>query len=417
MSGTIDIEGFRADLKAISQNDYPRLTLLKLPFNWLVPGAGPGQPQMRGFTPVANYNGVTPIVVPFPAGSAIGDFAVVMFGTGTGPAGWDATIPAGWSLVYGGPGVNLQKANPVITKVLTAGDISAGGVSVAVNPASRNDVAAVVMIGATGGVREVDVINTNAPSIPATNPETVSTSADVVTSDFMILFGSSWANVSPGVVQVNTGVQLSQDQSGIQAGVLGYQLPAGDGIQNATFEWVGNQPGNGQSVSIIVIQQANPDLAGFPAPVNSVPLAGPMNFLALVSEAIDEQGVYWQSAQVGQGIAAGWLRFNGTNNAWIPMAFGDPMMRGFQQAADNYSGTPIAGMGFQAIEQAFGRLDWQPATPVFYGSGAPPAPEYVLAFAGLSVGLGAGIGNGAGDTYAIPTAAGPIKREKDACLL
>jgi hypothetical protein len=155
------------------------------------------------------------------------------------------------------------------------------------------------------------------------------------------------------------------------------------------------------------------------APVTSIPLNGPMNLLALVSEALDEQGIYQKTSLLGQEAAAGFVRLNGPGNVWIPISFVSPLTPGYVTTLNNYGLNPLAGTGFSEIEGPFHQLDWKPAAPQYYTGPTPPTTPagFLLAFVGTSMGVGAAVGAGNSSTYAIPTSAGPVDRMKRAGLL
>lgn len=217
-------------------------------------------------------------------------------------------------------------------------------------------------------------------------------------------------NVNFGIDSSNLGGSLFSTLSILLA------VPDFTPSQNATG-WPGfaNPPGQ-----VLLILSQDGGQASTPPVVTSIPLNGPMNIFALVSEAIDEQGDYCASALIGQQSAAGFIRLNGQGNVWIPMSFADPLTPGYVTTEDNFAFTPIAGTGFSELEAPFHQLDWRPASPVYYVGNPPTTPPgFLLAFVGMNIGVGAREDGGVGDasTYAIPSAAGPITRLKKACLL
>jgi hypothetical protein len=184
------------------------------------------------------------------------------------------------------------------------------------------------------------------------------------------------------------------------------------------INWGGG--GGNQSDAIVVLEgDFTNDVDPSSAPVTAIALNGPMNILALVSEAIDEQGNYAASNLIGQQGAAGWIRINGPGNVWVPLSFADPLTPGYVTTQNNYALCPLAGTGFSELEAPFHRLDWRPASPTFYSSTNPPSEPngYLLAFVSMSMGVGAKVGDGNSSTYAIPSSAGPVVREKAAGVL
>lgn len=154
--------------------------------------------------------------------------------------------------------------------------------------------------------------------------------------------------------------------------------------------------------------------SSYPGGIYPVPLLTPGNNLILTYEALDENGIYWQSKPAAGSLSAGnvtnlaqgFARFN-KRGPWLPISMFSPLMQGMASVNSNYSGNPIIGAGYSSVQMPIGYMEWQvPAT--FQQTG------FMLAFFGLNFGLGSGIGNGNGSTYAIPSSAGPIDRERAA---
>lgn len=145
-----------------------------------------------------------------------------------------------------------------------------------------------------------------------------------------------------------------------------------------------------------------------------VPLPAAGNNLVLTYEALDESGNYLRSVPaagslnpgVSTLLAQGFARFNG-RGPWLPLSMFSPLMQGLYTAGANYTSNPIIGGGLSSVQMPIQQMEWQ-VNSSFQQSG------YMLAFFGMNYGLGSGIGNGSGSTYAIPSAAGPITREKAA---
>lgn len=399
--GTIDEAGFREDLQNIARNQYPPLQLIKLPFNW--------------FTPAVSGLVQTSVGVG-PPNSASASFA---------------STTAGNTLVAF---VVAQQSNPQAFPVVPVVTDSRGNVYTETGGDSGMPVGSVVLIcpSCNGGsiVVSASASNPNGPQSPiilyiaevagVASTQTVG-GADTVTlpgntGDLALAVGATdsnngvWTNSSgwlqlQGVpAQSNTqSLMLSQTMSGASSTLT-----------------VSNSNNLGHDVKLAMVSfhfGAGGDPT--PPPITSLALNGPCNFLALVSEAIDEQGNYLQSGLLGQQAAAGFIRLNGDGNVWIPISFVDPLTPGYVTTNNNYSTTPLAGTGFSALEAPFHKLDWRPSAPINYSGPFPPTtPDgFLLAFVGLSIGVGAGIGSGTSSTHAIPSAAGPVDRKKDAGLL
>jgi hypothetical protein len=233
-----------------------------------------------------------------------------------------------------------------------------------------------------------------------------------------IYFQSGAAAVGTFVPSINRGTLLQSTSVSTWAGQIKSENFSTDGIQSIGFETPGTAPANGV-YDLVVVFLAVPQSAFPPPPNNPISLSGPNNFFSLVNEAIDEQGQYWESLFQNAQAAAGFIRLNGQGNVWFPVSLMGPLVPGFATSNPNYTGTPIAGTGFSAIEAPFGQLEWIPGVPTFYSGSTPPTepPGYLLAYVSVSVGTGSGIGNGNASTYAIPSSAGPVERLKKACLL
>lgn len=400
--GTIDWPAFRADLKAISRNDYPNVQLVKLPFNWFQ-RTTVITPVVRGSGQLFVSSGPT-ATIPLPAGCVVGDLAVVSILPVT-PLG---TMPAGWTQVGYAPGTG-----PCIGvsywKNLTAGDIATG--SVTYTGTSNYAMGICVIEGATTtGIFEVDAANPT--SIPGDN--TVSTSAGVTAGMAGIYFGAGAYFATGWLPSINRGTVIqSGTGNGNEALVMNFESNISTaGVQNVIFSQ--NLTNTyGYYNAVVIISPAVAPIAEVSPPVTPIPLNGPMNFLSLVSEAIDEDGFYHQSYFPSTGPGSGYVRLNGQGNVWIPVCQAGPLMAGLATASDDYTATPIARTGFGAVEAPFGQLDWQPAVPIIY-SGAAPAgpPAYLLAVLSVSLGTGAATGAGDSSTYAIPSSAGPVDRFK-----
>lgn len=404
--GTIDESGFRADLQAIAQNDYPPLQLVKLPFNWFVPQSGGIlQSVLDGITAT--------VLVP---GTRNGDAIVVFFTIiNNGPASgalltdFQLTDTAGNHYV----GIVQHQTNfagfnsyGFIAQNIAGGSVTITIASVLYPVAEVGGVIAIEVGGVTGITSVSGGNETTGVAVCGVGDLALSWAGRTEAGAYSWTQSSGWTQLAEGTYP---GVGFS-----------GFQLVAGGSTIFNTM--VPTPPsgaaGNDQLLIVLRGDFVNTP-AGVPPPLTSVPLPGPCNFIALVSEAIDENGQYQESALIGQQAAAGFIRLNGGGNVWIPISFAPPLIPGYVTSSDNYANNPIAGTGFSAIEAPFGVLDWQPASPVYYSGPNPPStPDgFLLAFVGLSVGVGASTGAGSSSTHAIPSAAGPIARLKDAGLI
>jgi hypothetical protein len=106
----------------------------------IAPGAGaPAGPTLRGHNLTLSQSGS--VVAPFVTGAAAGDTAFLFCSDA-----WAATAPAGWSTLANDTGAFINGA--IFTKVLSAGDISAGNVTVSFAGGYGEAVAQACFIGA-----------------------------------------------------------------------------------------------------------------------------------------------------------------------------------------------------------------------------------------------------------------------------
>lgn len=86
--------------------------------------------------------------VPFPAGTVAGDFIVITY-----ESGWTVLTPSGWTQNYGAVGGN--GSGEVISKIMTSGDITAGGVTLTTSGGSFPGGANVVRFPGGGSIRTI----------------------------------------------------------------------------------------------------------------------------------------------------------------------------------------------------------------------------------------------------------------------
>jgi hypothetical protein len=176
----------------------------------------------------------------FPAGSAIGDLAVVFC-----EKQYPVDTPSGWTSIY------LNGYRMAAYKVLTSGDIATGTVTVQATAPYLGTNAnitggLVVFVGAGGGVREYEVA-VAASGFGATLTNT--TSGAVLSTDTAIYWASTigasaFPTITPASGSANT--LQSASSSGIYS-VLADQLMPGGALA------VANLFGNGDYVAIQVI--------------------------------------------------------------------------------------------------------------------------------------------------------------------
>jgi hypothetical protein len=414
-AGTIDESAFRADLAAISQNDYPPLQLVKLPFNWFAPQTAG---IIQTVSAVGVRNNIASFLFPNPVknGSTI---VIINGGTVTyGASIWTSTAGD----VFTNAGIaNLNNYQSLEINVCMAAVGGARTFSAVANGGSISAFTSGFFAFEIGGVAAVRAF----AGSQAYTATVAAHANDLVLFSAMQGGGSlnptagvigGWGlNASLGVVDTNNNFAVTlPNVCGLYVSTT--KPTAAGNVTDGPTGTGGYTP----VCALLALQMSTG--GGAPinqAPVTSIPLNGPMNLLALVSEALDEQGIYQKTSLLGQQAAAGFVRLNGPGNVWIPISFVSPLTPGYVTTLNNYGLNPLAGTGFSEIEGPFHQLDWKPAAPQYYTGPTPPTTPvgFLLAFVGTSMGVGAAVGAGNSSTYAIPTAAGPVDRMKRAGLL
>lgn len=415
-AGTIDEAAFRADLAAISQNDYPPLQLVKLPFNWFAKQTVGIRQVVQGIQDV-NTGDVT-LVFPNPVQNGS---AIVLIGSNISSPSSTACVSTQGDIftsVIAYPGyavvdvlMCLSAVGGATSLIVTTPTGFGGGAACGV---VAFEMGGVVGLRA-GGVGVGWQGTQNYHNVP---PPATITGAQA--GDYVFSFTTGLSDPDHGT-DTNSGfAELITPSSAVNTIYSSYQVvPTTASVTNG-FTYTGVYSARLVSTVVFALETAAPAPPSLNlAPVTSIPLNGPMNLLALVSEALDEQGLYQETALLGQQAAAGFIRLNGPGNVWIPISFASPLTPGFVTTLNNYGLNPLAGTGFSEIEGPFHQLDWKPAVPVYYSGSAPPSTPagFLLAFVGMSMGVGAAVGAGSSSTYAIPTAAAPLDRMRKACLL
>jgi hypothetical protein len=213
---------------------------------------------IRGTSIVATPS-TNSLVVPFPAGCQVGDQAILFAGHPNA-----LTAPAGWSNLqntFGG----ANWAGQTCQKTLTAGDIAAGSATVTAGGGAGDGVAAMLVINSAnaGTVRETDAARNGTGS----NAVQITTSANVLSTDFSIYFGSNGAN---SLDTVSRGTQYQQATAGsghTASGCLYAELPAPKGATTVTFNYP--TAGFGNYEVIVVVQITNPPAPGLDCAVST----------------------------------------------------------------------------------------------------------------------------------------------------
>lgn len=211
--------------------------------------SGGATPEIRG-SGIATSTSAT-ITIAFPAGSAVGDLAVLIVS-----AGYTLTTPSGWSVQYetfGGDWSTL-----VATKTLTSGDISAGGVSSSVTNGVSFDMAAGMAVfigGGVAGVRETQGMTTSGGGT------VVNTTTSAVTNSDVAIYWASTRQpsavvpiITPAVGSANT---LHSDSTTNAYSLLADQAMPGGALSVGTL-FPPPDGGDGEVAVQVIVQAAAP---------------------------------------------------------------------------------------------------------------------------------------------------------------
>jgi hypothetical protein len=192
---------------------------------------------MRGS--VAANSSAASYSITFPAGTLVGDLAILSGGHGFA---FGATI-AGWTTQNLMSGTNWNGA--VYTRILTSLDIQQGFVTITAGGGFNGYITLATMIGATAGVREVDASRNGSGSATIN----LSTSGAVLATDSILYFGSNRANSATD--SVNRGTLKQQGTDATASGCLYFEQLSGGGAVTATFSYPTAGTGNYQACIVM----------------------------------------------------------------------------------------------------------------------------------------------------------------------
>jgi hypothetical protein len=238
-----------------------------------VPAATVLLPNLRGSTSANTGSSSTTssLTVALPAGSAVGDFAVLCIGAITG-----FTIPTGWTALA--VPTNFVQSCGGASRILTSGDISTGSVAVAFGSYGGSyydaSIVLVVYVGATGGIREIDGVGSSGVSF-----YTQSTTSAVQNTDAALYFAFARGNTL-GAGGINVVPSSGSDTvlanpyttglTGSGMVVASQAMPGG--AFAATFNWPGGE--TNFMCCILVVEGASTGVGS----VTSVGLTMPSDF-------------------------------------------------------------------------------------------------------------------------------------------
>ena len=179
---------------------------------WAAAGGGAVTPVIRATRPAIYFSSNT-VNVPWPAGTVAGDTVYIFTAHG-----WAASDPAGWTVIRNeaGPFVN----GAVWSKVMTAGDIAAGSVTINYAGSFGGTVQAVTIIGSTVLVRSTTSFRSGAGA-----GSVAFNASPTLANDLIIGYFGNRAN---SLNALPTGwTQLAQTQNSDASSVFGSILATG----------------------------------------------------------------------------------------------------------------------------------------------------------------------------------------------
>lgn len=190
-------------------------------------------------------NSTNPGVINLPAGSAVGDFAVVM-----SENGWLPSVPTStpnWHTIDQQAGTNCQGG--CFAKVLDKLDILQGSVSVPQGGSFSGETAIIVFVGGTVSLRTFASVRDTSGAAT----RTVTTDTTPQTNDYAIYFGSGRGSAT---VTSSSGTGLETDTQTSCSAVLAGGLLAGSGAVSSTFSFSATPTGD--YCLIVILREVAP---------------------------------------------------------------------------------------------------------------------------------------------------------------
>jgi hypothetical protein len=218
------------------------------------PGPGGGAGTSSGLRGSAIQTAIgTTITINFPTGSAVGDLAVAFFSCGDPSV---TPTPSGWTNLYQTP-LDASNWNVLaVSRVLDSGDISAGGVTFAINNGITFDLHAgiAVFIGPLATVREAEG-GANVAGIPIVNV----TTGNVLSSDTGVYWATNREDPGPTLPAITpasgTAAQLFNASTTNAWSLLAYQaMPGGSLSVSSGFPSPGG--GAGEAAAQIIVENS-----------------------------------------------------------------------------------------------------------------------------------------------------------------
>lgn len=175
--------------------------------------------------------------VTLPGGSAAGDRCVIM-----AAHGWDVVAPAGWELIENLTGTNINGA--AYQKLLSAGDITAGSVTVSFGGTYYGTIAIIGFVGSIAGHK---LYAASRNSSGATS-RVVTTASGPLTGEYAIYYGHGRGNVT---VTSSGGSGLQTTSNSNASAVLAGGVLGSSGAVSNTFSYSSAPTGDFNIVIIV----------------------------------------------------------------------------------------------------------------------------------------------------------------------
>lgn len=148
------------------------------------------------------------VAISWPSGTVAGDYAIIAYFQGCGgtiPSGWAMQVPGNQTLGNYGTG---SFYGMLITRILTAGDISTGSVTITAGCGFDGITQIVTLVGASSGFREINYTN-------GASPVTLTSSVNIISGDLALYFAQDRGN---GSSTVSRGTLLHTATTGSACG-------------------------------------------------------------------------------------------------------------------------------------------------------------------------------------------------------
>jgi len=182
---------------------------------------------------LAYVNNTSSVALTLPTGSVAGDLMVIFAGHGFG-----VNTPSGWTVRDASAGSNYNGGT--FSKVLSAGDISTGSVTVSFTGSYYGTVVGVTFVGGTSGYRDIGVLRSSTGAAS----RTVTTGSSVQAGDYLLVFGSARVNAAATSASLSSALQNNTALE--SSSVARFGIAGSSGAQSATINYAGSPTGDYQ---------------------------------------------------------------------------------------------------------------------------------------------------------------------------